>query len=127
MKVGSNIGRLIKINQATILISRGKFARICVEVDITKPLLAKFNIRRRIIRIEYEVLHLICFQCGTPGHHKEQCPSTKVVGEHDTPPEKEGTEDGENQIGKVTHPAEFKDKFGTWMMVSHHIRKAEKG
>lgn len=48
MKIGSKIGRPIRVDQATSLVSRGKFARICVEVDISKPLLAKFMLRRRV-------------------------------------------------------------------------------
>lgn len=43
MRVGSSIGRPIKVDQATSLISK-----ICIEVDITKPLLAKFKIRRQV-------------------------------------------------------------------------------
>ncbi|XVF47015.1 hypothetical protein PTKIN_Ptkin03bG0075100 [Pterospermum kingtungense] len=54
MKVGAKIGRPVKVDQATNLVSRGKLARMCVEVDMTKPLLAKFRLRRHIRRIEYE-------------------------------------------------------------------------
>lgn len=46
---------------------------MCVEVDITKPLLSKFKLRRRIRRIEYEGIHLICFNCGVYGHRDDQC------------------------------------------------------
>lgn len=59
--------RPIRVDQATSLVSRGKFARIWVEVDITKPLLAKFMIRRKARRIEYEGIHLICFNYGVYG------------------------------------------------------------
>ncbi|XVF63210.1 hypothetical protein PTKIN_Ptkin09bG0069600 [Pterospermum kingtungense] len=44
MNVGEKIGRPVRVDQATNLVSRGKFARICVEVDIAKPLLAKFKL-----------------------------------------------------------------------------------
>ena len=43
MKVGEKIRKPIRIDQTTRLVSRGKFARLCVEVDITKPLLSKFK------------------------------------------------------------------------------------
>jgi predicted metal-binding protein len=45
-----------------------------MEVDLTKPLLAKFQLRRRVRKIVYEGLHLICFHCGQYGHRKEACP-----------------------------------------------------
>lgn len=126
MKVGSKIGRPIKVDQATSLISRGKFARLCVEVDITKPLLAKFKIRRRVIRIEYEGLHLICFHCGIHGHHKEQCSSIKVDGKHGALPE-EGKDHSDDQNREEPNLAEIKEKFGPWMMVTRNIRKFERG
>ncbi|XVF57141.1 hypothetical protein PTKIN_Ptkin06aG0180000 [Pterospermum kingtungense] len=75
MKVGEKIGRPVCVDEATSLVSRGKFARMCVEIDITKPLLAKFRVRRRIRKIEYEGIHLVCFHCGVYGHRKEICPS----------------------------------------------------
>ena len=63
MRIGERIGRLVKVDQAIDQVLRGKYARICVEVDITKPLLERFKLRRRIRRIEYEGIHLVCFQC----------------------------------------------------------------
>ena len=46
MKNGARIGRPVKVDQATDQVLRGKFARLCVEVTITKPLLARFRLRR---------------------------------------------------------------------------------
>lgn len=52
---------------------RGRFARLCVEVDLTKPLLPKLwigkhpqriEIGKHPQRIEYEGLRMLCFQCG---------------------------------------------------------------
>lgn len=63
-RVWEKIGKPIMIDSATCLTSRGKFARLCVEVDITKSLLAKFWLRKKIRRIKYEGIHLVCFKCG---------------------------------------------------------------
>ncbi|XP_031124339.1 uncharacterized protein LOC116027054 [Ipomoea triloba] len=73
MRVGSKIGRPINIDTATSLVSRASFARVCVEVDITKPLLAKFTLKNRVRPIVYEGLHLICFKCGMYGHNADGC------------------------------------------------------
>ena len=64
MKLGAKIGRLIRVDEATSVVSRGRSARLYVELDLSKPLLSKFMLRRRIRRIEYEGMHMVCFGCG---------------------------------------------------------------
>ncbi|XP_019150319.1 PREDICTED: uncharacterized protein LOC109147133 [Ipomoea nil] len=73
LKVGNKIGRIIKIDDTTSLMTRGKFGRICVEVDISKQLLAKFDLHDKVWLIEYEGLHLVCFKCGIYSHKQEHC------------------------------------------------------
>ena len=51
MKLGSLIGSPVKVDDTTGFVSRGRYARICVEVDLTKPLVSKFKLRRQIRRI----------------------------------------------------------------------------
>ncbi|CAN1156557.1 hypothetical protein LINPERHAP2_LOCUS21014 [Linum perenne] len=53
--IGDRIGRTVHIDHTTLKGSRGNFARICVEVDLSKPLLSKYRLRGRVGRIEYEV------------------------------------------------------------------------
>ena len=77
MTIGSKIGKSIRIDDATSTVSRGHYARICVEIDILKPMVAKFKLRRRIRTLEYKGLHLVCFGCGLYGHRKESCPHEK--------------------------------------------------
>ena len=62
------------MDNVTSAVSKGHFARICVEVDLLKLLVSKFRLRRRIWRLEYEGLHLVCFGCGLFGYRKETCP-----------------------------------------------------
>lgn len=63
MKISSRksepkFGRPIKVDGTTSLISKGKFARIYIEVDITKRLLSKFELEGKKHPIEYEGIHL---------------------------------------------------------------------
>ncbi|CAN1120338.1 hypothetical protein LINPERHAP2_LOCUS151 [Linum perenne] len=47
-RIGDRIGRTVRIDHTTLEGSRGNFARICVEVDLSKPLLSKYRLRRRV-------------------------------------------------------------------------------
>ncbi|CAN1165511.1 hypothetical protein LINPERPRIM_LOCUS33774 [Linum perenne] len=71
--IGDRIGRTIRIDHTTLIGTRGNYARICVEVDLLKPLLSKYCLHRRVRRIEYEGLHVICYHCGCYGHEKGSC------------------------------------------------------
>ncbi|XP_028786509.1 uncharacterized protein LOC114742412 [Neltuma alba] len=72
---------MLKIDRTTAFSEKGGFARICMEVDLEKPLLPAFMHFGEVHKILYEGLHLICFRCGQYGHHKEQCPTGIVEAE----------------------------------------------
>ncbi|XP_031101934.1 uncharacterized protein LOC116005836 [Ipomoea triloba] len=73
MKIGKNIGYPVKADTTTSLVSIGKFARVCVELDVTRPLLSKFTLGGEVVPFEYEGIRLVCFKCGIYGHKQGQC------------------------------------------------------
>ncbi|XP_058783386.1 uncharacterized protein LOC131658066 [Vicia villosa] len=75
--IGNLVGNTIKVDKNTLQGERGKYARICVEVDLTKPLFAMFELKDKSYRVEFEGLHLLCITCGKFGHYKEGCPMKK--------------------------------------------------
>jgi hypothetical protein len=72
--IGDRVGKTVKVDKNTWSHERGKYARLCVQVDLTKPLLAMFTIKGRKYNVEYEGLHMLCLTCGKLGHYKEGCP-----------------------------------------------------
>ncbi|XP_020216678.1 uncharacterized protein LOC109800297 [Cajanus cajan] len=72
-RVGSKLGTMLKIDKLTSIHSRGKFARICVEVNLNRRLVSMINVLGHIIKLEYEGLHSVCFNCGKYGHRQDQC------------------------------------------------------
>nr|XP_025638314.1 uncharacterized protein LOC112733539 [Arachis hypogaea] len=73
-KVGKSIGTMLKVDEHTSIHSRGKFARICVEVDQRKQLVPSFSALGKDFYLVYEGLDQICFNCGRYGHRLEGCP-----------------------------------------------------
>ncbi|KAL0391297.1 UNVERIFIED_CONTAM: hypothetical protein Slati_4575900 [Sesamum latifolium] len=65
MRIGNRIGRAVKVDE-TMAASR-RYARVCVEVDLTKPLVSLLGFAQAV---EYEGLHQICFDCGKYGQKK---------------------------------------------------------
>ncbi|CAI0404226.1 unnamed protein product, partial [Linum tenue] len=73
--IGNLIGRTVKLDYHTETLQLGKFARIDIKLDPTKPLPTKVyldGIRQQVL---YENLPQICYECGRIGHLKEHCPN----------------------------------------------------
>lgn len=45
----NKIGRTIKVDRTTLMASKGKFARVCIEVDLTKSLKAGYRFRGEML------------------------------------------------------------------------------
>ncbi|XP_039049545.1 uncharacterized protein LOC120190550 [Hibiscus syriacus] len=67
------IGKVVRVDYNTSDGKRGKFARIAVIIDLTKPLVAGIKLDGHLQRTEYEGLPTICLNSGKYGHPKEVC------------------------------------------------------
>ena len=116
-KIGSKIGKVIKIDRNTESMDRGQYVRFCIEVDLAKPLLSKFKLNKRTWIIQYEGLKMICFKCGHLGHKEENC--------HQFQSNDRAEEDGQLKI--PTEEGEIEGDragiYGAWMMVQKPGRK----
>ncbi|KAJ4847099.1 hypothetical protein Tsubulata_024172 [Turnera subulata] len=69
-RVACRVGRPIKVDEVTLRATRVKYGRVCVEVDLPKPLLSKFYMHRRVWKLVYGGLDSNCFMCG---HTLDSC------------------------------------------------------
>lgn len=72
-RAGTILGTKLKVDKLTSLHERGKFAPICVELDLDKPLDSHISVMGQKFYLEYEGLHFICFRCGKYGQKKDSC------------------------------------------------------
>ncbi|XP_024190474.1 uncharacterized protein LOC112194471 [Rosa chinensis] len=73
-KIGSIIGDVVKVDQVTLGQAKGKFARVCIEVDLSKPLCPFVEVESVAYHVVYEGISMICFECSCFGHSKDKCP-----------------------------------------------------
>nr|KYP71396.1 Retrovirus-related Pol polyprotein LINE-1 [Cajanus cajan] len=136
-RVGSKLGNMLKIDKLTSVQSRGRFARICVEIHLGRKLVSQINVLGHILKLEYEGLHSICFECGRYGHKKSQCtnvvlPSCNVMvmAQNDTNSSSMEVETGNKGVVDVNPKSFDKDEapanqilpnsldlYGPWMLV----------
>jgi hypothetical protein len=102
----------MKVDKNTQHQERGKYARLCVEVDLSKPLLEMFSIKGRTYKVGYEGLHLLCLSSGKFGHYVEGCP-TKIVAVGSN-----GGNNGENKMDEGQTGRGAVSAAGPWTVVS---------
>ncbi|GMP89185.1 hypothetical protein CsSME_00040863 [Camellia sinensis var. sinensis] len=74
-RIGIKLGKVLKVDFHTENGDRGRFSRLCVQIDLGKPLIAKLSVGSILIKIAYEGINAICFHCGMIGHKSSECPS----------------------------------------------------
>nr|POE73691.1 hypothetical protein CFP56_64464 [Quercus suber] len=70
-EIGEHIGKVLRIDCHTAMEARGKYARLCIQVDLNKPLINTVIIGRFEQRVSYECIQRLCFSCGRVGHNAD--------------------------------------------------------
>lgn len=73
MGIARGLGKPLKVDLTTLNIERARFARICVEVNLSKPLKGTVVINGDRYYVAYEGLNNICSLCGIYGHLVHTC------------------------------------------------------
>ena len=146
--IGSALGKVLRLDTHTASESRGRFARLCIQVDIGKPLTTALLIGGKEQPVCYEGIQRLCFACGRIGHRRENCPyvvqnddsRARETGEmKDVPankgdemhvPDNTGSTSGTSLVDseKAVMVDSEKDVYGPWIMVTRrrHGNKATK-
>uniref|UniRef100_A0A2N9GX50 CCHC-type domain-containing protein n=1 Tax=Fagus sylvatica TaxID=28930 RepID=A0A2N9GX50_FAGSY len=111
---------VLRVDFNTASGTRGRFARLCIQLDLDKPLIKTVRVGKVRQAVIYEGIGLLCFHCGRIGHKIDKCP-----------------ERGGTTSLTPTAPAQFlmlrpqrilliempNQLFGPWMLVSRRKRQ----
>ncbi len=113
LHIGNGLGPVLRVDFNTAAGTRGRFVRICVQIDLDKPLARIVRVGKTRLAVIYEGIGLLCFHCGRIGHRSELCPS-RILEKEDNP----------TDIADSRAEEEEKLKnFGPWMLVSRRKRQ----
>lgn len=73
-KARDKIGKTIKVDNSTRATTSGQFVRVCVKINMGKPLRENYRMRGGNWRLQYKGLHNLCFTCGKYDHREASCP-----------------------------------------------------
>ena len=80
------LGKLLKVDDITSTAIRGRYARLCVQINTATPLPKRVKIGAFWQDIVYENLPLLCYRCGRIGHRELHCSETST-NPHTEPPQ----------------------------------------
>ena len=115
LHIGSGLGSVLHVDVNTATGTRGRFARICIQLDLEKPLARTVRVGKANVVVIYEGIGFLCFQCGKIGHRKKWCPNRV--------PEKIGNMLSAKQSTPCTEEEDKTKGFGPWMLVSRRKRQ----
>lgn len=115
------LSKLLWLDANTNLVARGKFARICVEVDLAKPLIPRIKIGDLIQKVKYEAINTVCFRSGVVAHRVDNylLENIGVVSECLSDGITVAKERGlmVTRTTKVNGDTSNSTNYGSWMMV----------
>nr|XP_023917407.1 uncharacterized protein LOC112028949 [Quercus suber]POF04383.1 hypothetical protein CFP56_64544 [Quercus suber] len=119
--IGNAIGPVLRINATTASGTRGRYARICVQVDLAKPLVRRVFIGCFGQEVLYEGVSSLCFACGRLGHRRETClyliKELTEVQMMSKEPGKRVEEADKSHVSMQKGVGSVKDEYGPWMLV----------
>ncbi|EOA12299.1 hypothetical protein CARUB_v10007980mg [Capsella rubella] len=74
LEIARGLGQLLRVDMTTLQFERARFAWVCVEVNLSKPLKGTKVVNGKIYLVAYEGLAKICSECGLYGHLIHSCP-----------------------------------------------------
>ena len=117
--------------------TRGRFDRLCIQIDVEKPLVTTTLLGKVEQPVSYEGIQKLCFGCGRLGHRHEACPysirQSSPMREAETGVEEKGDEHACNEreesktnveagpeVVQKDVPKDVKDcTYGSWVVVAH--------
>jgi len=106
------IGTPIKVDLQTLDATRGKYARVCVEIRLDLLVVGRFWFKNHWFNIEYEGLHLLCTKCGLYGHVGNNCHVKKMTKQQVTTVESQKDDVSVSMEGE-THHTNSKPNYAT--------------
>ncbi|XP_039133799.1 uncharacterized protein LOC120270802 [Dioscorea cayenensis subsp. rotundata] len=143
--IASNFDNLIKVDEFTSILARSNYARVCIEIDLSKLLCRGFwigdDFQKVFVIVMYERLLTFCYNCGLICHGSKSCtrPASSGAGGFSLPSRDDRVP--VERTSQVSHDADqlmdtsdpifvpspednLESDFGPWLLVSRRRGRA---
>ena len=123
--IGRAIGPILRVDTHTALEVRGKFAQLCLQVNLDEPIVKTIRVSRIRQIVQYEGISSLCFSCGKVRHKVEGCPYK--VQRPMKAQEEVGTENQTCTSKFIAQARPDESQFGPWVLVARKRKPGNKG
>ena len=120
-EIGEAIGLVLRTNSYTVTGTRASYAHLCIQLNLTKPLIIAVRVVKMLQKIMYEGISSLCFYYGRLGHKQENysfcIQATAKVEEVEPPSHSAGNQKDQSND----------TNFGEWMLVTKKKRSVQSG
>ncbi|GAV73067.1 zf-CCHC_4 domain-containing protein [Cephalotus follicularis] len=99
----------------------GIFARLCIQIYASKPLVSRIRIGSFLQLVQYEDIKSICFGCECIGHKKDSCPL--MVKDFGSPAKVKVLNPSLPTVNSGLTDGKRSEAFGSWMFMEKRPRK----
>uniref|UniRef100_A0A7N2MUV0 CCHC-type domain-containing protein n=1 Tax=Quercus lobata TaxID=97700 RepID=A0A7N2MUV0_QUELO len=112
LEIGKAIGPVLRVDSYTASGAKGSYARLCLQIDLTKPLINTIKVGQLRQKVMFEGVSSLCYCCGRMGHKQESC------NYHIHPSEREVEKEPivTSPVSQTTQ--QQKPQYGEWMLVT---------
>ncbi|GMY14701.1 hypothetical protein FCV25MIE_09940 [Fagus crenata] len=119
--IGHALGPVLCVDFNTASGARGRFAQLCIQLDLDKPLIKTVCVGRVRQAVVNEGIGLLCFHCGRIGHKLDRCPKCGgTTPLSSTIPVPLGT-----PFPTTSSEKDDASNFGPWMLVTRRKRQTK--
>nr|POE70182.1 hypothetical protein CFP56_61084 [Quercus suber] len=120
-EIGSVIRPVLHIDSYTASETRGGYARLCVQINLEKPLITSIRVGRLVQCVMYEGVSSLCFKCGRLGHKKENRSfQLKQIVKENNGQEEQRVNDGvvASRSNDTNERVQSESNYGPWIVVT---------
>ncbi|KAJ8752658.1 hypothetical protein K2173_005547 [Erythroxylum novogranatense] len=121
-ELGNLVGTTVRIDGDTLHANRGRYVRIAVDIDLTRPLPPTVELDGETLLLTYERLPQVCCTYGVVGHTPSAC-AKNSASIPDPPPQVSDAGPGESELSRPVEAPRGLQKpapsnsYGPWTIV----------
>lgn len=130
LQIAQCLGEPIKTDASTYWRERGRYARLCLQVDVSKPIENDIIINDRRYVVVYENIPSLCYSCGQADHTTTVCSNARKEEDNVNrerqemePQQLKEHRELNSPLATADSQTQGEDQYGPWLLMKRKRKK----